>query len=310
MEWIVEIAGLTKTFGKEEVLNNIHLTIQKGEVFGLIGPDGAGKSTLLRIIAGLISPTQGIVKVFGKDIAEQGESVRNLIGYLPQGATLYPDLTVSEILKFFLTAYGILEDKNEDWISYLLGITNLQGFRHYESASLSGGMKQKLALACAVVHKPQLVLLDEPTTGLDPVSRLEIWDFLNTLNKQGLTFIVSTPYMEEVERFSRIGFLHRGKITAVGRPSDLKSRMRGKLFVMKCMDFGSIRKMIQSLDFIKGVRSSGDRIYIWVESKEDGERIAEYMKKKGFQEFTLMETEFSTGDLFNFFKEKGSFTEE
>ncbi len=306
---IVEITNLTKSFGEDEALRGINLDIKKDEVFGLIGPDGAGKSTLLRIIAGIISPTKGSVKIFGKDILEEEESIKRNIGYLPQGVNLYDYLTVSELLRFFLSIYGVQEKGNEEWISFLLEITKLKSFRHHRSGSLSGGMKQKLALACAVIHKPGLLLLDEPTTGLDPVSRMDIWGFLNELHREGITFIISTSYMEEADKFSRIGFFHRGRLIASGSLSDLKSRMAGKLFVMRCRRPGKIGQKLRSLDFVKGVRLSGDSIYIWVETKDDGDRIAEYVRGEGYDDFLITSSEFSVSDLFNFFKKEGSLSE-
>lgn len=219
---IVDVRNLTRSFGRQAVLRGISLNIETNEIFGLIGPDGAGKTTLLRILAGVLLPTSGEVRVCGVDLRRNPEAVKIMIGVMPQNFSLYPDLTVEENLVFFRRMYGLTDADFHARKERLISITRLRPFLHRRADQLSGGMQKKLGLAVCLLHTPQLLLLDEPTTGVDPVSRRELWDFLYELHEQKITIIFSTPYLDEAERCLRVGFLYQGEFLSVSEPQALK----------------------------------------------------------------------------------------
>lgn len=219
---VIETRGLGKSFKKTPVLIDLTLAVEPGEIFGLIGPDGAGKTTFLRILAGVLAPTRGEVRVCGIDVGRNPDAVKEKIGVVPQNFSLYPDLTVKENLNFFRRMYLIPEPDFIRRRERLLQITRLGPFLNRRAAQLSGGMQKKLALIACLLHTPELLILDEPTTGVDPVSRRELWDFLYELYGQGVTIIVTTPYMDEAERCARVGFLYRGELLSVETPEAVK----------------------------------------------------------------------------------------
>jgi ABC-2 type transport system ATP-binding protein len=219
---IVETQGLHRYFKTLPALKDLSLRIAPRELFGLIGPDGAGKTTLMRILAAVLKPSTGSVQVCDIDVIKNPESIKNSIGVVPQNFSLYTDLTVEENMSFYGRMYTIPQEQYRDRKRRLLQITRLEPFVTRRAGRLYGGMQKKLMLICALLHTPQLLLLDEPTTGIDPVSRRELWDFLHELYSQGMTIILSTPYMDEAERCSRIGFLYNGELLLVDEPRALK----------------------------------------------------------------------------------------
>lgn len=229
---VIEIQNLNKTYSNRvQALENINIDIEEGEVFGLVGPDGAGKSTLFNILTTLLLPTSGSVRVLGQDVVADALKIRRIIGYLPGTFSLYPDLTVEENLLFFATMY---KSKIKDNMSLIKPIwKQLVPFKNRRASKLSGGMKQKLALCCALIHKPELLFLDEPTTGVDPVSRTEFWDILKDIQHKGISVVVSTPYMDEATRCDRIALIQNGKIIKVDTPQQVISDFRGSLFTLK-----------------------------------------------------------------------------
>ncbi len=227
---VLEAKGIYKKFDNRYALQNINLVVYENEIFGLIGPDGAGKTTLLRIFATAFLPDQGKINILGCDILQNPESIKDKIGVVPQNFTLYNDLTVEENLNFFSKMYLL---KNRDYArtrTTLLDIANLKPFLKRRAEHLSGGMQKKLALVCAMLHRPKLFLLDEPTTGIDPISRRELWDFFYELVKSGATIIISTPYIDEMERCTRVGFLYQGRLVIVDEPDIILNRYHGKKF--------------------------------------------------------------------------------
>jgi len=216
---MITLTNITKTFGKTAAVQDISLEIKAGEIFGLVGPDGAGKTTTIRMITGIITPTKGTLSVLG---ASNPEKVKHRLGYVPQKFSLYGDLTVMENIRFMGSLYGETTEKIDALATQVLSFSNLLPFKDRYADNLSGGMKQKLALAAGLMHKPALFFLDEPTTGVDPVSRREFWKMLYELNKEGTTVIVSTPYMEEAELCTRIAFMHNGRIVTTGSPEELR----------------------------------------------------------------------------------------
>lgn len=224
----IKVDNLSKSFGKLKALDNISFEINKGEVFGLIGPDGAGKSTMFNILTTLMLPSSGTVKVLNYDIIKQYKKIRSKIGFLPGTFSLYPDLSVYENLRFFATMYGNKIDENLEIIAPIW--TQISPFKDRQAGRLSGGMKQKLALCCALIHKPEILFLDEPTTGVDPVSRREFWEVLKTIKTFGVTVFVSTPYMDEATRCDRIALMQESKIITINTPQEIVNQYKGKLF--------------------------------------------------------------------------------
>ncbi len=287
---IIEIKSVTKKFGggrgKAELIavDDVSLEIEKGEMFALVGPDGSGKTTLIRMLCGITVPTSGEMHVAGFDVAKQTEEVRKRIGYLSQKFSLYGDLTIDENIEFFAEIHGVYdytERRNE-----LLEFTRLTPFRKRLAEKLSGGMKQKLALACTLIHTPEVILLDEPTTGVDPVSRRDFWKVLSSLLKTGITIIMSTPYLDEAERCSRVALMNKGQIMKMGPPIDLKTEMHGDVVEIVCDrvrdGFMLLRDHPDRL--CREVQAFGDRLNVIVnDSSKDISAIESIFQKNGIQ---------------------------
>ena len=218
----IEVKGISKSYGRVQALSDVSLSVGKGEVFGLIGPDGAGKTTLFRILCTLLLPDQGKATVDGFDTVSQMKAIRRRVGYMPGRFSLYQDLTVEENLRFFATLFGTTLEEGYDSIKAVY--QQIERFRNRKAGALSGGMKQKLALSCALVHSPSVLFLDEPTTGVDPVSRKEFWDMLGTLKERGITIVASTPYLDEVRRCERVAFLDHGRVRGIDGPDVILDR--------------------------------------------------------------------------------------
>ena len=218
----IEVHNVSKSYGAVKALDNVSFTVGKGEVFGLIGPDGAGKTTLYRILCTLLLPQGGTATVDGFDIVARMKDIRRRVGYMPGRFSLYQDLTVQENLEFFATLFGTTVEEGYDSIRAIY--SQIERFKNRKAGALSGGMKQKLALSCALVHQPSVLFLDEPTTGVDPVSRKEFWDMLAGLKDRGITIVASTPYLDEVRRCERVAFLDQGKIRGIGNPDEILTR--------------------------------------------------------------------------------------
>jgi ABC-2 type transport system ATP-binding protein len=256
----VDFVDVTRTYGRVKALDGITFSVQRGEMFGLIGPDGAGKTTAIRIACGLLRPSAGTARLLGFDPVTQHGSVTGAIGYLSQRFSLYGDLTIDENIAFFaelhrVRDYAAARDR-------LLDLTQLTRFRSRRADRLSGGMKQKLALACTLVHEPQVLILDEPTTGVDPVARREFWKLLSEFLARGLTIVMSTPYLDEAERCGRVLLLHEGRVLAIDRPADLQQRLAGRLFEVIT---ATSRPPLDALGRVPGVRDAqvfGDRAHV------------------------------------------------
>lgn len=246
----IEINGLSKRYGKLTAIDDINLSVKAGELFGLIGPDGAGKSTLYRMLATLLSPDSGNISILGLDIVKDFRELRQKIGYMPERFSLYPDMTVMENLQFFASLFGVRIEDNYDLIAPVFG--QLEKFPDRMAGKLSGGMKQKLALSCALIHRPDILLLDEPTTGVDAVSRSEFWDMLGHLREKKITIMVSTSYMDEATRCDVIAIMDKGHILSVGTPETLVTEVDGNLYNAISTDMfallTAIREMPEVLD--------------------------------------------------------------
>jgi len=219
---IIEIRGLTRRFGTLTAVDRLDLTVEKGEIFGLVGPDGAGKTTTLRVLCGLMDPSEGTAIVAGHDVMRDPQAVKDQIGYLAQRFGLYADLTVQENMDFYADLFDITGAERARLTAELLRMTRMEPFRGRQAGRLSGGMKQKLALMCTLLHKPQILFLDEPTNGVDPVSRRDFWAILYQLLKDGITIFMTTAYLDEAERCNRVGLMHRGRLIRCAPPEAMK----------------------------------------------------------------------------------------
>lgn len=227
MEYAIEISGLTKKFGDFIAVDHLDLKIYKGEIFGLLGPNGAGKTTTIRMLCGLMAPTEGSIKILGYNIPEQRNEAIRKIGYMAQRFSLYEDLTVYENMEFYGKLYGLKGSLLRERILKLLDFLELSEFKDRLAGKLSGGMKQRLALGVALIHNPSLLILDEPTAGVDPSLRRAFWNYFRSLNKEGTTILVTTHYMDEAENCDRIGLMSKGKLIAIGSPRELKRKAFG-----------------------------------------------------------------------------------
>lgn len=222
MEFVIEIHNLTKKFGDFKAVDNLNLKVKRGEIFGLLGPNGAGKTTTIRMICGLMNQTEGSIKVYGYKMPEERKEIIKIIGYMAQRFSLYEDLTVYENMEFFGRLYGINGINLKERIMELLNFLELSEFKDRLAGKLSGGMRQRLALGVALLHKPKLLILDEPTAGVDPPIRRAFWEYLRGLNKEGVTILITTHYMDEAENCDRVGLMNRGRLIAIGSPRELK----------------------------------------------------------------------------------------
>ncbi len=259
----VEAKGLSRRFEGVEALRGLDLEVPEGELFGLVGPDGAGKTTAIRILAGLLAPTSGTAKVLGHDIPARAGGLKSGLGYLSQMFTLYGDLTVDENIEFFAEIHLVRDFRERR--DELLEFTRLTSFRTRLADRLSGGMKKKLALACTLIHAPRLLLLDEPTTGVDPVSRRDLWAILSALLRSGITIVLTTPYMDEAERCSRVGLLSEGRLMAVDTPRAIKRLMRGTVIELVCPEARRASAVLKSVPGVREVQLFGDRLNAVVE---------------------------------------------
>ena len=259
----IDFQNVVKSYGSVEALRGVSFSVNKGEMFGLIGPDGAGKTTSIRALCGLIHVDGGSIRVLGQDPIKQHRQITASVGYLSQRFSLYGDLSIDENIAFFAEIHGVSDFSARR--DRLLEMTQLTRFRARLADQLSGGMKQKLALACTLVHEPQVIVLDEPTTGVDPVSRREFWKLLSQFLAQGITIVMSTPYLDEAERCSRIALLHEGQLLALDEPTRLRSSLKGTLFEVIV---ASSREALDRLSGQKDITSAqvfGDRLHVWID---------------------------------------------
>ena len=279
----VEIKNLTKKFNQLTAINNINLKIEKGEIIGIIGPDGAGKTTFLRLVAGLLKPSTGSIIFEGIDVAKNPQKIKEFIGYMPQHFSLYGDLNVSENLKFFADLYGVPSDKFKERKKELLPFSGLSPFENRLARNLSGGMQKKLVLACNLFHTPEILLLDEPTTGVDPVSRKELWDLLFQLNGQGTTLLITTPYMDEAQRCHKVGFIYEGRMLSYKSPQSLIEERKEETIEL-IAEHKQARRLLKKLPGLKSIYPFGETLHLIFESGKGGEEITiEFLEKQGIQ---------------------------
>lgn len=258
------IENVSKSYGKVPAVKDVSLSIQPGELFGLIGPDGAGKTTLFKMLVTLLLPDRGRATVAGLDVVRDYKALRQRVGYMPGRFSLYPDLSVQENLAFFATVFGTTIQQNYHLIQEIY--VQLEPFKNRRAGQLSGGMKQKLALCCALIHKPDVLFLDEPTTGVDAVSRKEFWDMLRNLNERGLTTLVSTPYMDEAGRCDRIAFMQAGTVLAVDQPAAITRRFQKSLFAVRAADTYRLIQDLRQAPFTESCYAFGEFLHLAVRS--------------------------------------------
>ncbi len=273
------VNNISKTYGEVVALKEVSFDVKRGEVFGLIGPDGAGKTTLFRILTTLILADSGEAVVEGKDVVQDFKKLRKTIGYMPGRFSLYQDLTVLENLEFFATIFGTTIAENYDLVKEIY--QQIEPFRNRRAGQLSGGMKQKLALSCALIHKPEVLFLDEPTTGVDAVSRSEFWDMLGRLKEKGITILVSTPYMDEAGRCDRIALVQKGQILSIDTPENVRAQYGHNLYAVSSNNRFRLLKDLRAFDQSESVFSFGHKMHLSTREQLDEQLLHKYLKGHG-----------------------------
>jgi ABC-2 type transport system ATP-binding protein len=263
----VAFTGVVKRYGATTALDRVTLDVERGEMFGLIGPDGAGKTTAIRLLCGLLRPDEGQIRVLGADPVREHRRIADGVGYLSQRFSLYGDLTIDENVAFFAEIHGVTDYTARR--DQLLEMTQLTPFRKRLAARLSGGMKQKLALACTLVHQPDLIVLDEPTTGVDPVSRREFWKLLSEFLSEGITILMSTPYLDEAERCTRVALLHEGRVLAINEPERLRDLMPGRMLEMMTGSTPGLLAMVRRMPGVDDAQVFGERVHVRLHDTAD-----------------------------------------
>jgi ABC-2 type transport system ATP-binding protein len=263
---IIETWNLARDYKTVRAVDNLSVAIAAGELFGLVGPDGAGKTTTLRLLAGLLEISEGQATILGLDLQKRAESIKPHIGYMAQQFSLYGELSVIENLQFFATLFDVKKSEFAERSASLLDFAGLTEFQGRRGSQLSGGMQKKLALACTLIHQPEILLLDEPTTGVDPISRREFWSILTELHLQGTTIIVSTPYMDEADRCSRVGLMYAGKLVECDSPLNIRSGIEGDMIEIQPEDWQQTLKTVASLSGVREAQTYGESIHLLVDS--------------------------------------------
>jgi len=296
MQKIIEATDISIRFGDVNALSNISFDVNESEIFGFIGPDGAGKTTLFRIIATLLVPDKGSLKVLGLDSVSDYKELRKNIGYMPGRFSLYQDLSVEENLNFYATVFGTSVNENYDLISDIY--SHIEPFKKRRAGKLSGGMKQKLALSCALIHKPKLLILDEPTTGVDAVSRVEFWEMLKKLKGYNITIIVSTPYMDEAMKCNRVALIQNGTILSVDDPEKIKKGFSRKLFSVRAAEKYKLINVLRDYQGIVTAYPFGDSVHITFRKNELDVTLYDHLKKSGIENAVITETDPGIEDRF------------
>ncbi len=274
----IRAQNLTKTFGSNVAVNGLNLEVKKGELFGLVGPDGAGKTTIMRLLTAIMEPTSGEAWIEGHSILLEGEDIKEKIGYMSQRFGLYEDLTVLENIHFYADLYGVSKKERPERIEKLLGFSNLTPFTKRLAGNLSGGMKQKLGLACALVHTPDVLFLDEPTCGVDPISRRDFWRILYDLLKEQITIFVSTAYLDEAERCTRIALINRGNILMIDEPVRIRKSLDMPMIEIASPNTRAAKGIVAEINGVISVNIYGDRLHIGMSGREVGAKILEILQ--------------------------------
>ena len=293
---MITIENISKSYGEVKAVQDVSLTVRAGELFGLIGPDGAGKTTLFKILVTLLLPDAGRATVAGRDVVRDYRALRSVVGYMPGRFSLYPDLSVEENLQFFATVFGTTIAANYDLIREIYG--QLEPFRNRRAGALSGGMKQKLALCCALIHKPEVLFLDEPTTGVDAVSRKEFWEMLGSLKKRGLTVLVSTPYMDEASLCDRIALMQTGKVLAIDTPTGVEQLFDKPLFAVKANDTYRLIQDLRQAPFTVTCYAFGEFLHLTTQDGISKNIIEKYLAERQHQAIEIKPIQAGIEDSF------------
>ncbi|HVJ55360.1 MAG TPA: ABC transporter ATP-binding protein [Aliidongia sp.] len=294
----IEVTGLAKRFAGVFAIEDLGFAVEQGEIFGLVGPDGAGKTTIMRMLAGVMKPDSGHITIDEVDVVTDPERAKRHLSYMPQRFGLYEDLTVDENIRFYADLFEVSRKLRDERVGPLLAASNMGPFRRRLAGQLSGGMKQKLGLICALVHTPKILLLDEPTTGVDPVSRRDFWRILYSLRESGVTILISTAYLDEAERCTRLALLHQGQLKYCDTPRRLKERMPGALVTIAGEDARALRAAIKDLDGVRSVLMVGDGVRAVVDSADRIPALREALEAAGVSAGAIVRAEPSIEDLF------------
>jgi ABC-2 type transport system ATP-binding protein len=279
---MVETVDLTRRFGAHTAVDRLSIRVERGEIFGLVGPDGAGKTTTLRLLCGLLNPTEGRAWVAGRDVEHDLDAVKDRIGYMAQRSGLYVDLTVEENMWFYADLFGVSQGERVTLAARLLKMTRMDPFRRRLAGNLSGGMKQKLALMCTLLHHPEMLFLDEPTTGVDPVSRRDFWAILYQLVKDGLTVVITTAYLDEAERCNRVGLMHGGRLMRCEAPDALKRNLEEECFEVRTTDARRDKEFLERLAGVVSVEPAGAALHLFLSpAQTSADRLEREAASKG-----------------------------
>ena len=292
----VSVSHIDKTYGKVHALKDLSFTVDEGELYGIIGPDGAGKTTLFRILATLMRADKGTAEVAGCDVVKDYRKIRNIIGYMPGRFSLYQDLTVEENLKFFATVFNTTIQENYHLIEDIY--KQIEPFKHRKAGKLSGGMKQKLALSCALIHKPEVLFLDEPTTGVDPVSRKEFWGMLLKLKRQGITILVSTPYMDEATLCDRIALMQEGRFIGTDTPQGIIAHYPDRLLAVQSDNMHKLLADLHDYQQVKSSYSFGETFHVTLRNQSPADELKAYLKQRGHSDVNIRSIAPSIEDCF------------
>jgi len=301
---MIKSISLTKKFEDFIAVNNFNLNIDRTGIFGLIGPDGAGKTTLIRLMCGIMEPTGGDVLIENISVRKNPEEIKLKIGYMPQRFSLYSDLTVIENLNFYADLYLIPARERPERINRLLKFSNLLPFKNRLAENLSGGMKQKLGLACSLVHKPKILFLDEPTNGVDPLSRIEFWDILDELKNEGSLIVISTPYMEEAEKCDLIGLMNKGELIYSGTPAGFKKTFNGKVLEIESSDCRSALDILKKNDKVISLNIYGETLRVNLDKEFNIESIKHQLHVKKINVISIREPDPNIEDVFSYYIKK------
>ncbi len=284
---MISLTNISKSYGEVQALKNVSFKVDKGELFGLIGPDGAGKTSLLRILTTLILPTGGTATIDGRDVVKDYRHIRNNIGYMPGRFSLYQDLSMEENLQFFATIFGTTIQENYELIRPIY--SQIEPFKKRKAGALSGGMKQKLALSCALIHRPNVLVLDEPTTGVDAVSRTEFWEMLKDLRRHNITIIVSTPYMDEAGLCDRVALIQDGAILQVDTPQNIVQSYKYNLYAIKAQDSYQLTNLLRAHNNVRSCLTFGEFLHVSFhdDSPAQQQEIIRYLQEKGMKDIIL-----------------------
>ncbi|HET6363907.1 MAG TPA: ABC transporter ATP-binding protein [Nitrospirota bacterium] len=294
----IKTSSLSKFFGSNIAVDRLNIDIRKGELYGLVGPDGAGKTTTMRLLAAIMDPTSGDAWVAGRSILNESELIKEKIGYMSQRFGLYEDLTVLENVLFYADLYEVPKQERPARIERLLGFSNLTPFKSRLAGKLSGGMKQKLGLSCALIHTPDVLFLDEPTNGVDPVSRRDFWRILYDLLKEGVTILISTAYLDEAERCTRIGLMHKGRILVEDEPKKVRSSLGLPMIEVWSYNARSAIESVRKIGVVRNVSLYGDRLHVTVEKETTASELIDQLRHAGIDVKDFREILPSLEDVF------------